>query len=434
VAADTRLLVWISPTPWDSIPGTDRPIVTEMTRHARILWVDPPLSVVSPARLRGEGGGAIVPSLSAVGDRITRLSTVALPGLTRPGVRITTAPLLRAQIRWALRRLGARPSAVVAGYLEDVLGRWDGAVNALYVTDDHVAGAGLMGLSADRLEAQERRALSRADVVAAVSPVLADRLSAMGANPVLIPNGCQVTGGPPQAAAAAAADLPGPVVGLIGHLSERIDLNILTALSDAGYSLLVVGPHDSRWEPQRFAALTSRPNVVYTGRVPADTVPSYLAAIDIGITPYADSAFNQASFPLKTLEYLSAGRPVVSTDLPGSRWLLDDLVSAEPAADQVLALASTPADVVAAVRRLAGNPGDPAQPRPLAATAGAESARSDLCRMLAARHSWARRADAMAAAIGLTPAQDDHRAPFVPARGSQAAARAGHGAAAEAGR
>jgi teichuronic acid biosynthesis glycosyltransferase TuaH len=120
----------------------------------------------------------------------------------------------------------------------------------------------------------------------------------------------------------------------------------------------------------------------------------------VGITPYTGSPFNLASFPLKTLEYLSAGRPVVSTDLPGSRWLLDDLFRADQAPGQIMTLASTPADVVAAVRRMVGGPGDPAQTDPDSATG---RPRRDRCRAFAARHSWDRRADALADAIGFSP-------------------------------
>ena len=407
---DPRRLVWIAPTPWDGIPGTDRRIVAEMTRYTPVLWVDPPLSVITPARLSGRVTGGILPSLSEPAPGITRLTTVALPGLTRPGVRVTTAPLLRAQISWALRRLRVRPSAVVSGYLEDVLGRWGPVVNALYCTDDHVAGAALMGLSADRLRSQERRALARADVVAVVSPTLAGHWSALGADPVLIPNGCSDSD-PWPPGQAARTGLPRPVLGLVGQLSERIDLDILTALSDAGFALLLVGPQDPRWEPRRFAELTSRPGVQHTGRVPAASVPAYLAAIDVGITPYTGSDFNRASFPLKTLEYLAAGRPVVSTDLPGARWLLDDLARAgltmtgeRPA--EIMTLASTPGEFVGAVRRMVPGPG--AEPEQ-------EQARREQCRAFATRHSWARRADAMAAAIGLTPAgAKPHPGPRVP--------------------
>ena len=312
-------------------------------------------------------------------------------------MRATTAPLLRAQLRWALRRLRVRPSAVVSGYLDDVLGRWGPAVNVLYGTDDHVAGAGLMGLSAARLRGQERLALARADVVAVVSPTLADHWSALGADPVLIPNGCS-DAAPWPPGEAASTGLPRPVLGLVGQLSERIDLDILTALSDAGFSLLLVGPRDPRWEPRRFAELAGRPGVHYTGRVPAADVPGYLAAIDVGLTPYTASAFNRASFPLKTLEYLAAARPVVSTDLPSARWLQDDLARAglagpgEPP-DAIMTLASTPAEFVTAVRRMVPGP-----------HAEREQARRAQCRAFATRHSWARRAEALAAAIGFTPA------------------------------
>jgi teichuronic acid biosynthesis glycosyltransferase TuaH len=416
VTTDIRHLVWIAPTSWDGIPGTDQPMAKEMTRYAHVLWVDPPVSAVTPARRRRDIGGGILPSLSAAGDGITRLTPVALPGLTRPGVRATTGPLLRAQIRWALRRLRARPTAVVAGYTEDVLGRWDGAVNVAYITDDHVAGAGLMRLSATRLRAQERRVAARADVLAVVSPRLAEHWSALGADPVLIPNGCYAGGVDDVAPAPAAAGLPRPVVGLVGQLTERINLGLLDAVADAGFSLLLVGPYDRRWEPQRFPTLIARPNVHYAGRVPPGEVPSYLAAMDVGLTPYADTPFNQAAFPMKTLEYFSAGLPVVSTDLPGSRWLREDLARGDlAAASQLMALASDETEFVAAVRRLAGRSGaaraktgSPKAGRTRAGSAGAadrNAARSAAARAFAARHTWERRAEVLAAAAGLRAPQ-----------------------------
>ena len=420
---DTRHLLWVAPTSWDGIPGTDRPMAQEMTRYARVLWVDPPVSAVTPGRVRGEVAGGLMPSLSAADDGITRLTPVALPGVTRPGVRATTAPLLRAQIRWALRRLQMQPDVVVAGYLQDVLGRWDGAVNVLYSTDDHVAGAGLMGLSASRIKAQERQAVARADILAVVSPALAEHWSALGADPVVIPNGCYPGYAADTAPAPAVVDLPRPLAGLVGQLTERIDMRLLEAIADAGLSLLLVGPYDARWERERFAALIARPNVRYAGRVPAGEVPRYLAAIDVGLTPYADSPFNQASFPMKTLEYFSAGLPVVSTDLPGSQWLRDDLLRHEPAAaNQLMALTSGEAEFVAAVRRLAVVPGAPA-------SADASAARAASARAFAGRHTWRQRAAQLVETIERRRADEPGCRP--PAEGGP---RAGAGSARDVGR
>ena len=58
-------------------------------------------------------------------------------------------------------------------------------------------------------------------------------------------------------------------------------------------------------------ALLARPNVQWVGAAPFERLPTYMRAIDVGIVPYADSAFNQ-ELPLKTLEYLAAGRPTVA--------------------------------------------------------------------------------------------------------------------------
>ncbi len=329
-----------------------------------------------------------------------------MPGLSRPGIRVTTAALVRLQTRWALRRLGVEPFAVVATYPGDLLGYWGGnVVNVFYGTDDYVAGAELMGLSADYQRRQEIRVVGRADVVAAVSPQLAERWAGFGASPVVIPNGCWPIKAGQPAALHGPKDLRRPVVGLIGQLSDRIDLPVLTAIADAGFSLLIVGPLDPRWEEQRFKELADRSHVYYAGQVPAEAVPSYLAAIDVGITPYRDTLFNRASFPLKTLEYLGAGVPVVSTDIPAARWLRADLARGEQArwADRIMALAGTSADFVAAVRRIAA--GDsPATPGGGLRTVGTKDlARASHCMAFAARHTWERRASSFASAIGLSP-------------------------------
>ena len=51
---------------------------------------------------------------------------------------------------------------MVATYLDNLLGDWGpDVINVLYGTDDYVAGAALMGLSACHLR-RERRALHRA--------------------------------------------------------------------------------------------------------------------------------------------------------------------------------------------------------------------------------------------------------------------------------
>ena len=124
-------------------------------------------------------------------------------------------------------------------------------------------------------------------------------------------------------------------------------------------SLLLVGPRQASFETERIERLFARPNVQWVGPKPFASLPSYLRAIDVGLTPYTDTAFNRGSFPLKTLEYLAAGRGAVASDLPSVRELdteLVDIVSGpEPYADAVDAALARPrtADLVAARRAFA---------------------------------------------------------------------------------
>lgn len=383
-------VIWLSGQSWDRYAGTHRNMATAMSEYSRILWVDPPVSPATRAEHRHGAGRPVKPVLTHVTDRIIRLTPVALPGLSRPGVRATTTILIRAQVKRALRQIGTEPTAVIMCYLGGLLGGWgESVVNVIYGTDDYVAGAELMRMPAGYLRAQERKALASADIVAAVTPQLAMRWAGFGARPLIVPNGCWPITGKGAVPPPDLEDLPGPVVGLTGQLSERIDIDMLFSISDAGYSLLLVGPIDPRWEPARIRDLTSRQTVRYVGPVPSATLRTYLARIDVGITPYRDTPFNRASFPLKNLDYLSAGVPAVSADLPAARWLREDLVACVPeeVADRVLVLASSGPDYLAAIRAMVAD--------------GGASARHRVS--FAERHSWRRRAQMLAEEVGLLP-------------------------------
>ena len=99
------------------------------------------------------------------------------------------------------------------------------------------------------LRARERRALAQADVIVAVTPELAARWSSLGASTTVIPNGCGRTrGGAPGSRKS--GQLKKPVIGLVGYLGDRVDIEVLMETADAGYSLLIVGARDPRWEGQ----------------------------------------------------------------------------------------------------------------------------------------------------------------------------------------
>ena len=373
------LLVICTGTAWTSIAGSEYHLARALTRYADVLWVDPPISVLTPSSRRQDHECSFWPTLHSILPRLMRLVTVALPGHSRPGVNVVTGNLVRAQIRWALRRIRRPPSVVVACTLNDVLRGWaPGVLRVLYGTDDYVAGARLMGLSEHLLLKREQRQLSNTDLVVAISPALTERWAKMSSKVILIPNGVQTAAYDNICAIRPASDvpLPAPVAGVVGRLSARINISLLEAVVDSGCSLLLVGPIDRSWEPERFANLIRRERVAWVGRRSFDELPRYLRLIDVGLVPYAESGFNRASFPLKTLEYLAVGLPVVSTDLPAIRWLNTDFVRT----------ATTAADFAAAVLHAATND---------------DSKQRARRKEFALQHSWERRAEDFARATGL---------------------------------
>ncbi len=379
------LTVLVSGASWDGVRGSERALTESLGRYTDVLWVDPPVSPATPKRYRrfGAAGPSWRTGLVRELPWVHRLTPVVLPGLSRPGIRLTTWPLVRGHIRRALAELGRTPAAVIACSFDDVLGGWpESTRTVLYGTDDWVAGAELMGRRADRLRREERRAITSAEIVTAVTPELAARWRDLGANPALLPNGVDpaVYAAVDTVAPAVLPDgFPMPVAGVVGQLNDRLDADLLSAVADTGLGLLLVGPRDPGWLPRRWDALVARPNVHHAGAVPFDELPRWLARMDVGLTPYTDTPFNRASFPLKTLEYLAAGRPVVGSDLPATRGLAasgtDVIAVAGPAAfaREVMAAADAPRTPDVVRRR----------------------------RSVAARHSWQARATRMAGLAGL---------------------------------
>lgn len=361
--AGRRPVVYFPGVAWDDVTGTDRRLAVAMARSHPVLWVDPPVPL---HRWVGAHGPAALFRPVRTVQRSARLVVVSTVGPPWPNRRLT----------WRLSAWCAAHAARAAapeGPLGSVVSNpqprhLGGGRRVYYATDDFPAGADLMGISEHLLRRWEERQLSDADALFAISPVLARRWSAMGYPTArTLPNGCdpelfdRVQGGDP----APEVRLDGPVAGVVGQLGARLDLDMLEAVADV-MALLLVGPLDPAPSPARYADLLARPHVQWVGPQPHERIPEFLSSMDVGLTPYASSTFNDASVPLKTLEYIAAGLPVVSSALPALDLLPHGLVVA----------ADTPEAFAAAAAR---------------AAAGSDRFTDD-ARTFAIENSWAVRA------------------------------------------
>ena len=176
------------------------------------------------------------------------------------------------------------------------------------------------------LAAFETAALAQADLVLAAGAALArPRVAAAGSRLRLLPNGADARHFRPRGpvsgsweAAEAALLRPtalGPQLGYAGVIDERIDLSLLAALADARphWQLVLVGPV-VKIDPAR---LPRRPNLHWLGEQLYRVLPGLVSCWRVALVPFVDNLATRHASPLKLLEALAAGLPVVATGLPG---------------------------------------------------------------------------------------------------------------------
>lgn len=90
---------------------------------------------------------------------------------------------------------------------------------------------------------------------------------------------------------------------------------------------LFVGANDATHEIQ------NQKDIIVLPRQPQSEIPRYLAMADVLVSPRE----NCQNIPLKVFEYMAAGKPIVATDSPSHRTVLDDdrAVLVEPSAHEL---------------------------------------------------------------------------------------------------
>lgn len=312
------LIVIASGMSWDDLWLVEKQLALQLAKYAPILFVDPAMSYLTRFRKPELAQPIISRRLRVIGPNLARLTPLAPPGLSRPLLRNITQFVTRMAIRRATRRLRGHVKAIIACSLNPLLRSCPADRRVLWGTDDWVAGASLMGLSPNWLAQREDQQLRDAQTVVAVSHTLAQKWASRAPSVTVISNGCDADSFARCDSIPPAADvwLPEPIAGYFGHLSDRIDADLLMAVAETGASLLLVGPRQLTFDIDRFQALLAMPNVQWTGSRDFPQLPAYMRKVKVGLTPYVASAFNNSSFPLKTLEYLAAGRACVVSDLP----------------------------------------------------------------------------------------------------------------------
>ncbi|MBF0695919.1 glycosyltransferase family 4 protein [Actinomyces bowdenii] len=152
-----------------------------------------------------------------------------------------------------------------------------------------------------------------------------------------VPNGVSVRRIQPQPEAADGPE--GVVVTFVGTLKPWhgvADLLEAAAASQGGWSLRILGD-GPQMDSLRARAAELGVEVDFRGAIPPQDMPAHLAGSAIGVAPYPDLGGEEQQYfsPLKVLEYLAAGLPVVASAVGQVPLLLEGVGVLVPPSDPV---------------------------------------------------------------------------------------------------
>lgn len=107
--------------------------------------------------------------------------------------------------------------------------------------------------------------------------------------------------------------VPRPIAGYLGTINRRIDLELLTRLSDAYPDVSFVFIGDVHTQYVDIAPLHARKNIYFLQGKDYRQLGSYASCVDVWLLPYRPELTPQS--PTKVFDYLATGKPTVSTDL-----------------------------------------------------------------------------------------------------------------------
>lgn len=153
----------------------------------------------------------------------------------------------------------------------------------------------------------------------------------------------------------AQAALPHPRLGYCGVIDERVDVPLIAAMADAHpeWQIVMVGPV-AKIAPE---SLPQQANIHWLGQQGYTDLPQFMAGWDVCLLPFALNESTQFISPTKTLEYMAAGKPSVSTRIRDVADPYGHVVAIADSADEFIqacekVLAQTPEQIATSEREM----------------------------------------------------------------------------------
>jgi glycosyltransferase involved in cell wall biosynthesis len=307
---------------WHSDPTSKHQIMKILWERNRILWINsiglrtPSLNSHDVARILGKMK-SLFSGMERVNKNLYVLTPLAIPLHKYPWVRKVNRTILLAQIRYYMKKLEMENVHLwtFMPTMSDLSGRLGEKKLIYYCVDDW---SKFSFIESDSMAQMESDLVIRSDVVIVSARELYEQKKKLNPNTHLVLHGvdyehfskalkedCPVPDD--------IRDIPKPILGFFGLIHEWINLSLIKAVAQAhpDWSIVMIGKVSAD-----IADFKAMGNVFFLGQKSYMDLPGYCKAFDVALIPFVINDLTRSVNPIKLREYLAAGLPVVSVDLP----------------------------------------------------------------------------------------------------------------------
>lgn len=331
---------------WGGLPSSTQHLIRHLARERKILWVNS-IGLRSP-RLSRHDGGRLVKKITAFivqkmfANKITTVPTrpnvfiispLSIPAPASIFARKLSAYLLRLQILPHIKKLALHKPILWTSLptVSDLPPLLPVTSLVYYCGDDF---SSLAGVDNQVVAEHEKRLIKDADLIITASQKLTEKFSQEKTHKLLHGVDFELFSKNTKPA----KDLPKrhrPTAGFYGSLSEWLDTDLLAEVIERlpNWNFVFIGKGSANMKK-----IQSFRNTFFLGPKPHRELPSYSQHWDVSILPFKDNAQIRSCNPLKLLEYLAVGKPIVATHFPAVNYYKGVVQCAHTAEEFVAAI------------------------------------------------------------------------------------------------
>jgi glycosyltransferase involved in cell wall biosynthesis len=311
---------------WSEDPTSNNHVMRMLAEENKVLWLNS-IATRTPKHSHKGDVGKIQRKLKsffkgpeAVTPGLSVFTPLVLPFPHARAAQVANLGILRGTIETLRLARGMSPFQLWSFIptAAEYVGRMGEELSVYYCTDEW---SSFSYVDKDEITKQEEALCRKVDLVFTTSRGLLEKKK------VFNPEAHLASHGVDQAHFAKALDpatplakelegLPHPIIGFFGLVQDWIDTDLLATIAEKrpDWSVVVLGK--SLVDLSRLKALK---NVRLIDRRPYADLPMYCKGFDVGLCPFRINELTLHVNPIKLREYVSAGLPVVSTDIPECR-------------------------------------------------------------------------------------------------------------------